>query len=301
MSWITWKRISGHTVWLALVALAAGAPAPAAEPAATVTAVTGKAGAGGAPLERRSSLAEGDSLQTGDDGACSLLVDQGAVLEVCQGTSLRLGHREGKREGPWVLELRQGEIRVLAEPRETGQRIEIHTPAVIATILGSVVYVAVDAQGVTTIASAESDVRVESSRRLGSARTLAGGQQMTVRPGAPLPRVAEVWDPNASRADGCLVDFRAIAFDASRRRNDGRALDAITGQDALDSLPPVSAGSEGIWTSPVEDRWIDPKYQEIYNQIDTGVVLPPLPPSSVPPAPSLPLCGGPIPGEFCIP
>jgi len=275
MSWITCKRISGHTVWLALAALAAGAPAPAAEPSATVTAVTGKAGAGGAPLERQASLAEGDSLQTGDDGACSLLVDQGAVLEVCQGTTMRLGHREGQTGGPWVLELRQGEIRVLSEPRQSGERIEIHTPAAIATILGSVVYVAVDAQGVTTIASAESDVRVESSRRLGSARTLSAGQQMTVRPGAPLPRVAEKWNPDSSPADGCLVDFRAIAFDASRRRSEGRALDAITGQDAIDSLPPVSAASEGIWTSPVEDDWIDPKYQEIYNQISTGVLTPP--------------------------
>ena len=290
MSWIAWKRISGHAVGWALVALAAGAPAPAAEPGATVTAVTGNAGAGGAALERQSTLADGDSLRTGDDGACSILVDQDAVLEVCQGTSLRLGHRDGKSDGPRVLELRQGEIRVLAEPRAAGQRIEIHTPAAIATILGSVVYVSVDAKGTTTIASAENDVRVESSRRLGSALTLAGGQQLTVRPGAPLPRVAERWDPDASPADGCLVDFRAIAFDAARRR-DNRALDAITGQDAV--LPPVSAGSEGVWTSPVEDDWIDPKYQEIYNQIDTGAVRPP---SGV----ALPPCApGGFPGEQC--
>jgi hypothetical protein len=266
------------------------APAPGAEPGATVTAVTGKAGAGGAALERHSTLADGDSLQTGDDGACSILVDQEAVLEVCQGTSLRLGHRDGKSDGPRVLELRRGEIRVLAEPRAAGQRIEIHTPAAIATILGSVVYVSVDAKGVTTVASAENDVRVESSRRLGRAVTLSGGQQLTVRPGAPLPRAAEKWDPDASPADGCLIDFRAIAYDASRGSGDNRALDAITGQDAV--LPPVSAGSEGIWTSPVEDKWIDPKYQEIYNQIDTGAVQPP---SQF----LLPPCPGGFPGEQC--
>jgi hypothetical protein len=297
MSWITCKRISGHTVWLALGALAAGAPAPAAEPGATVTAVTGKAGAGGAPLERAVNLADGDSLQTGDDGACSILVDQDAVLEVCQGTSLRLGRRDGTSGGPRVLELRQGEIRVLAQPRAAAQRIEIHTPAAIATILGSVLYVSVDAKGVTTIASAESDVRVESSRRLGSVLTLAGGRQVTVRPGAPLPRVTEKWDPNVSPADGCLIDFRAIAFDASRRRGDGRALDAITGQDALDSLPPVGAGSEGRWTSPLKDDWINPNNQVIYNQISTGLVVSP---ASATPGPGLPPCG-PFPGESCIP
>src|SRR5262245_22601274 len=172
MIWLAWKRISGHAVWLAIAALAAGAPARGAESGATVTAVTGNAGAGGSPLERQSSLADGDSLQTGDDGACSLLVDRDAVLEVCQGTSLRLGHRDGKSDGPRVLELRRGEIRVLAEPRAAAQRIEIHTPAAIATILGSVVYVAVDANGVTTIAAAESKVRVESPRRPGSGVTL---------------------------------------------------------------------------------------------------------------------------------
>ncbi len=297
MRWITWKRISGHTVWLALGALAAGAPAPAAEPGATVTAVTGNAGAGGAALERQSNLADGDSLRTGDDGACSILVDQDAVLEVCQGTSLRLGHRDGKSDGPRVLELRQGEIRVLAEPRGAAQRIEIHTPAAIATILGSVVYVSVDAKGTATIASAESEVRVESARRLGSVLTLKGGQQVTVRPGVPLPRVAQTWDPNVSPADGCLVDFRAIAFDSARSRGDGRALDAITGQDALASLPPVGAGSEGTWESPVKDRWLDPldPNNPIYNQIDTGVVSPPGGGDV-----GLPPCG-PFPGEQCIP
>jgi len=275
MIWPTgplWKRISGHAVQLAVAALAAGAPAGAAAPGATVTAVTGSAGAGGAALERQSKLADGDSLQTGQDGACSILVDGDAVLELCQATSLRLGHRAGPSDGPRVLELRAGEIRVLAEPRSAGQRIEIHTPAAIATILGSVVYVAVDSKGVTTIASAESNVRVESSRRLGRAMTLTAGQQVTVRPGAPLPRVAQLWDPEASPADGCLIDFRAIAFDDSRDPGDGRALDAITGQDAIDALPQVSAGSEGRWDSPVKDDWIDPKLHEIYNEIDSGAV-----------------------------
>src|SRR5262245_23116696 len=288
MIWLAWKRISGHAVWLALAALAAGAPARAADPGATVTAVIGSAGAGGSPLERQSSLADGDSLQTGDDGACSLLVDQDAVLEVCQGTSLRLGHRDGKSDGPRVLELRRGEIRVLAEPRAAAQRIEIHTPAAIATILGSVVYVAVDANGVTTIASAESQVRVESSRRLGSVVTLSGGQQVTVRPGAPLPRAPVKWDPDTSDADGCLVDFRALASDATRDRGDGRSRETVTGQDAIDSLPAVSAGSEGRWTPPNTAPWIQ---WPPYDVIDTGAVPPPG-------GDDLPACGG-FPGEHC--
>jgi hypothetical protein len=227
------------------------------------------------PLERQSKLADGDSLRTGEDGACSILVDDNAVLELCPDTSLRLGHRDARSAGPRVLELRAGEIRVLAAPRPAGQRIEVHTPAAIATFQGSVVYVAVDARGVTTIASAQSHVRVESSRRLGRALTLTEGQQVTVRPGAPIPRVAQLWDPEASPADGCLIDFRAVAFDDSRDPGEGRALDAITQQDAVDALPQVGAGSEGRWDSPVRDAWIDPKLHEIFNQLDSGAVRPP--------------------------
>src|SRR5258705_3880192 len=63
----------------------AGAPAGAAGPGARVTAVTGNAAAGGVPLDRETVLADGDSLQTGHDGACSLLVDRDAVLEPCHG------------------------------------------------------------------------------------------------------------------------------------------------------------------------------------------------------------------------
>ena len=294
MSGIGCKRISGQAVWLAVAALAAAGPAGAATQGATVTAVTGETGAGGVPIERQAKLTDGDPLQTGEDGACSLLVDEDAVLELCQATSLRLGHRDGRSDGPRVLELRRGEIRVLAEPRAADQRIEIHTPAAIATIMGSVVYVSVDANGVTTIASGESDVRIESARQLGSSITLAAGQQVTVRPGMPVPRKAQVWDPDSSPADGCLVDFRALAYEASRTPGDGRSLDAITGQDALDGLPSVGAGSEGPWTSPVEDDWIDPKLHEIYNQIDTGAAGPD-------PDLGLPPCPGGFPGEFCVP
>ena len=277
-SWAQHRRNPLRALRVALAALAALAPAAAASPGATVTAVIGNAGAGGVALERQARLADGDSLQTGPDGACSILVDGDAVLELCQATSLRLGHRDGRSDGPRVLELRAGEIRVMAAKRPAGQRIEIHTPAAIATILGSVVYVAVDAKGTTTIASAEGNVRVESSRRLGRVLALAAGQQVTVRPGAPVPRVAAVWDPEDSPADGCLIDFGAIAFDDAREPGDGRALEAITRQDLVDALPPVGARREEHgWESPVKGRWIDPKLHEIYNQIDTGAAPPPSP------------------------
>jgi hypothetical protein len=275
MSWITCKRISGRAVWFAVGALAAAAPASAADPAARVTVVTGRANAGGVAVEKQARLRDGDSLQTGGDGGCSILVDEDAMLELCPDTSLRLGRRDGPGDRPRVLELPRGEIRVLAGPRPAGQRIEVHTPAAIATIVGSVVYVSVDASGVTTIASAESEVRVESARRLGRPVTLAAGQQITVRPGAPLPRTTQKWDPDLSPAHGCLIDFRALAFEGARSRGDTRALEAITGQDALDGLPAVGAGGEGSRRAPERSAWIGREELEILQPIDTGALLDP--------------------------
>src|SRR5262245_26463579 len=234
-----------RVAWLLAAALAAGGPAAPAGAGARVTAVTGDAGAAGAPLRPETAIADGDSVRTGRDGACSLLVDDDAVLEICQGTSLRLGRRGGAGAGgPRVLELQAGEIRVVAEPRAEEQRIEIHTPSAIATVLGAIVYVAVDASGTTTIAAAESTVRVESARQLGSPLVLPAGQQVTARPGAALPRTASAWNPETSAADGCLVDFRALAFDASRGRGDDSALAAITGADAAGVTPALGEGGE---------------------------------------------------------
>ena len=136
-----------------------------AQGAARVTAAVGTALSGGDALEQRGALDDVADLETGDDGNCSLLVDQDALMELCGGTSLKLDRKEGQPDGPRVVRLDRGEIRMVVEPRLGEERIEIHTPAAIATLLGTVVHVSVDALGVTTITSAASRVLVESSDR----------------------------------------------------------------------------------------------------------------------------------------
>jgi len=209
--------LRGVVLPLLAAAVASAPPSGAAEAGARVTAVTGDAGVRGAPLRRDAAVADGERVRTGRDGACSLLVDGAAVLEICQGTSLRLAPR-GAEGGPRVLELESGEIRVVAAPRAEAQRVEVRTPAAVATLFGAVAYVAVDASGATTIAAAESAVRVEPADRSGAALDLAAGKQVTLRPGAALPKAASAWNPDTSPADGCLVDFKAIAFEAARGR-----------------------------------------------------------------------------------
>ena len=70
------------------------APAPAAETAARVTAAVGSTSSEGSAVDPRGGLQDGDDLETGEDGNCSLLVDEDALVEVCGNTSLRLERKD---------------------------------------------------------------------------------------------------------------------------------------------------------------------------------------------------------------
>ena len=71
-------------------------------------------------------------LETGEEGGCSLLVDQDALMEVCGNTSLRLERKSDAPDAPRVVKLDRGEIRMVVEPRLGEEKIEIHTPTAIA-------------------------------------------------------------------------------------------------------------------------------------------------------------------------
>lgn len=74
---------------------------------------------------------------------------------------------------------------MLVESRASGERIEIHAPAAIATILGTVVYVAVDpVTGALTFASSQSQVEIRN--REGTSQgstTISAFEKLTVAPG----------------------------------------------------------------------------------------------------------------------
>lgn len=195
-------------------ALAAGI-ASADEPAAHVTAVMGEAVGGDAELLQQSSAVdEHGALSTGDDGRCSLLVDDDALLEVCENTALTLS-RDG--HGHRVVRLDAGSIRLVAEPRGSGERIEVHTPAAIATLLGTIVHVHVDpATGTTTVTSEHSRVRVHSADpSIEGSETVSALQRVTVEPGAAPRKPIGVTQEGIGDLAGCLVDFRRGALDDS--------------------------------------------------------------------------------------
>jgi hypothetical protein len=219
--------------------------------AATVTASVGGSTGGAKPLEQLGGVVEGEPVETADDGGCSLLLEEDALVELCSDTTLSL--RERRPGGPRVLDVQKGNVKVSAERRLGDERIEIHTPAVIATILGTVVFVSVDALGVTTITSEVSRVMVASSNSaLSQATVLEGGQQLVVKPGEPPPAKPERLEPTQLAAlGGCLVDFHALSLQNDRKDMLNSVTDAISEADALTAdLPEVALVDPNAFPSP---------------------------------------------------
>jgi len=233
-----------------------------AQAAARVTAAVGTAQSGGAALEQRAALDDVADLETGDDGNCSLLVDQDTLMELCGGTSLKLERKEGQPDGPRVVKLDRGEIRMVVEPRLGEERIEIHTPAAIATLLGTVVHVSVDALGVTTITSAASKVLVESSdKSVPGSTTIDAGQQLVLAPGqAPPSRPTQVSPRVLASLGGCLIDFHAAALAADRTTSENQKIEEAVSEDIVDDLPGVGAGPDVVFEPP-QDPPAEPPYE----------------------------------------
>ena len=192
-------------------------------------------------------ITDGEHVRLGEGDACSILLDDDAVVELCGETSVVFKRdRDSNRR---IVSLDSGEIRIVVEPREFEERIEIHTPAVIATLLGTIVYVAVDPKtGETTITSAQSKVSVRSDESAVRGTTvLTAGEQVTVEPGDAPPADPKRLDPEeVSALGGCLVNFHTAAADRGSRDSGERVTGRLTAFDA------ANAGS--LTGAPSSDR-----------------------------------------------
>jgi len=200
---------------------------------------------------RDGAITEGEKVNLGEDGACSILVDQDAVLELCSETSLEL--RKDPKSNRRIIALDRGEIKVVVEPRRMDERIEIHTPAAIASLLGTVVYVSIDPKTqATTITSAESRVSVRSGdSQVQGTTILDAAQQVTVALGASPPAKPRHLDQRQlAELGGCLVDFHQTALGRDSLIHGQRAAERFTVQDAVDyeggkQFPPPPAKRDG--------------------------------------------------------
>ena len=189
----------------------------AGEDPGQVTSVIGDTRANDAQLAGGASVGERERVATGEDGKCSMLVDGNIVIQLCERTKLVL--RDDPEQDRRIIQIDAGSAHVVAAPRLAEEHVEIHTPAAIAVLLGTIVHVTVDAAtGDSTITSTHSAVRVRSANeRFDQETTLHPAQQITVRRGAPPPAHPQQLGPRQiTELTTCIADIREAALQQKR-------------------------------------------------------------------------------------
>jgi len=275
---------------------------------AFLTSVKGEASVASGALDSHTELGDDQRLETGEESGCSVLLDENAVVELCGQT--RISFATDPRRGNRIVNIESGTVRMIVEPRDANERIEIHTPAAIATILGTIIYVTVDpATGETTFSSSDSRVNIRGRDEVectpvglpaeaglpecAAGTTIGRLEQLTIAPGEQAREKKTVDEQELAELGGCLFNFHDLAAQIDRRSREQKTAERVAAVDvAAVDLPPVSL-DEGpaIETESGDDVEVeldpfdDPKQeQEIENSI---MEMEP------------PDCGGGIPGDHC--
>lgn len=279
-----WRRAA----WLAALTMLLLVPAGlAGAAAARITAAIGDAEANDAEMNLRGSLDDGAELETGEDGGCALLIDDDALMEVCGDTQIRLERRDGKPDGARVVRLDRGNIRMVVEPRLGEEKVEIHTPAAIATVLGTILHVSVNALGASEIISEASRVQIESTNpNEPDSKVLEPGQSITVAVDGTLGDIVELEPQEIEARGGCYVGLHDMALTADRRRAGSSKLEQLVENDVNEAdLPDVAdSGGDGFTPPPVPGETPNPTLPP---ELTTGV------------SPSMDCPPG-LPGETCF-
>jgi hypothetical protein len=224
---------------------------------ALLTAVKGEAASSIGALDSHTQVGDDEKLETGDDSGCSILLDQNAVVELCGQT--RISFATDDRRGNRIVNIESGTVRMVVEPREANERIEIHTPAAIATILGTIIYVTVDpASGETTFTSSESRINIRGRDEVdcspvglpaeaglpecAEGTTIGSLEQLTVMPGEQQRKTKRIKEQDLAVLGGCLFNFHDLAAEIDRMGQEKEATVRVALADAAElDQPPVSA------------------------------------------------------------
>ena len=240
-------RAKMQRTWMTLATLGliggalAGAALAADSDEVLLTAVQGDASSASQVLAPRVPLADGEPIETGSGGSLAVLVDRNAVVEMCDNSRVSFTAKAGTR----VVRVDAGTVRLVVEPREPGQRMEIHTPTAIATILGTVVYVTVDpVSGATTVASAEHSVNIRGNGDGADPKgtTIESNEQLTI--GAAGRQESEkraLEQMELETLQACLADFHGLALATDRIPPMGRAAERVARSDVATESIHVSA------------------------------------------------------------
>ena len=197
-----------------------------------LTAATADTCALARPLTEQDELGDSQNLEAGDNGNCSILLDQNAVVEICSQTQVSFG--KDSKLGNRFVNIESGTLKLIVEPREPSERIEIRTPVATATILGTVVFVSVDrAIGATTIASSQGQVSIRSRESgLRSETTISAFEQLTIH-AAETHQKKEISEQQLDEFGSCLLDFHKLALKADRLRQETEATQRLVAADII--------------------------------------------------------------------
>jgi hypothetical protein len=269
---LTWMSTEAdETRWIFLCTALVGAlafPTGSAWAAkdARLTSVKGEASSSTGALESHAQLTDGDSLETGDESGCSILLDENAVVELCGQT--RISFATDEKRGNRIVNIESGTVRMIVEPRADGERIEIHTPAAIATILGTVIVVTVDpVTGEATFTSAESRINIRErddkdctpiglpaeagTPPCAEGTTIGSLEQLTVVPGEKPREKKEISEQDLAVLGGCLFDYHELAAEVDRMAQANKVTQRVLAVDVASvDLPPISFGAPAFETLP---------------------------------------------------
>jgi hypothetical protein len=282
---------------------------------AFLTSVKGEASVSAGALDSHSELGDDEPLETGDESGCSVLLDENAVVELCGQT--RISFATDERRGNRIVNIESGTVRMVVEPREANERIEIHTPAAIATILGTVIYITVDpATGETTFSSSDSRVNIRGRDEVDCTpvglppeaglpecavgTTIGSLEQLTVVPGEQARKKTTVDEQDLAALGGCLVNFHDLAAQIDRASQEKKSAARVAAVDvAAVDLPPVSLDvapaietETETGTDDIEvelDPLDDPAQEEEIREAIMEEMMDYEPPD----------CGGSVPGDHC--
>ena len=241
------RRLSlAVTSLVAAGALAASGPA-GAELLGTVTAVKGDTSIGEAPAELSDRVSEDQSIVTGPEASCSVLVEKRALIQFCGQAAVRLRHDQERNAT--IVDVSEGSTRTLAGPRQADEPLEIHTPVAIAAILGTILSVSVEpATGDATFALEEGKARIETRGSAGGGTVLLNaGEQVRVSADGRAGEVKPLRLRDLAERPDCLDDrfFRGASVETARLERLQWLTDAITSEDIpYTGLPPVAAAPE---------------------------------------------------------
>lgn len=230
---------------LALLFLTATALPASGE--ALLSAVSGEATVAGAPASVSTPVGEEDTVVTGPESSCSVLVDKKSLVQLCGRASVKLREEDDAQ----IVAIEEGSARAVVSPRTAGRPLEIHTPLAVAQILGTIIDSAVNRDtGTVTYALEEGSARITFADPSLDPIILNAGEMVTIRPGEQ-PVVAPLDMKALKKEIECLdqllpgAPIQPLRFAALETQQDERfssSLDRIARAD-IPIVPPAPVGS----------------------------------------------------------